>query len=56
VSQTTDNLEAAFAGESQASQKYLSFAKKADQEGYLQSCSAPRLPQRRFMLRTISML
>ena len=36
MSQTTDNLEAAFAGESQASQKYLSFARKADQEGYLQ--------------------
>ena len=36
MSKTTDNLEAAFAGESQASQKYLSFARKADQEGYLQ--------------------
>jgi rubrerythrin len=36
VSKTTDNLEAAFAGESQASQKYLAFARKADQEGYPQ--------------------
>jgi rubrerythrin len=36
VSKTTDNLEAAFAGESQANRKYLAFAKKADQEGYPQ--------------------
>jgi rubrerythrin len=36
VSKTTDNLQAAFAGESQASRKYLAFAKKADQEGYPQ--------------------
>lgn len=30
---TTDNLQAAFAGESQANRKYLAFAKKADDEG-----------------------
>ncbi len=30
---TTDNLKAAFAGESQASQKYLAFAKRAEKEG-----------------------
>lgn len=36
MSKTTDNLQAAFAGESQASRKYLAFAKKADQEGYPQ--------------------
>jgi rubrerythrin len=33
VSQTSDNLQAAFAGESQASRKYLYFAEKADEEG-----------------------
>lgn len=33
MSKTTDDLKAAFAGESQASRKYLSFAKKADEEG-----------------------
>lgn len=30
---TKDNLEAAFAGESQANRKYLAFAQKAEQEG-----------------------
>ena len=30
---TNENLKNAFAGESQANQKYLSFAKKAEQEG-----------------------
>ena len=30
---TTDNLQEAFAGESQANRKYLAFAKKADQDG-----------------------
>ena len=30
---TTDNLKAAFAGESQANRRYLAFAKKADEEG-----------------------
>jgi rubrerythrin len=33
---TRDNLQAAFAGESQANRKYLAFAKKADDEGYPQ--------------------
>lgn len=33
---TADNLQAAFAGESQANRKYLAFAKKADSEGYPQ--------------------
>ncbi len=36
MSKTTKNLEAAFAGESQANRKYLAFAKKADQEGFAQ--------------------
>jgi rubrerythrin len=36
MSKTTDDLKAAFAGESQASRKYLSFAKKADDEGFPQ--------------------
>ncbi len=31
-----DNLQAAFAGESQANRKYLAFAKKAEQEGFPQ--------------------
>ena len=33
MSKTTDNLKAAFAGESQANRKYLAFAKKAEEEG-----------------------
>src|SRR5665648_127643 len=33
---TQKNLEAAFAGESQANRRYLAFAKKADQEGFTQ--------------------
>ncbi|NJD77854.1 MAG: rubrerythrin family protein [Candidatus Methanoperedens sp.] len=33
---TQDNLNEAFAGESQANRKYLAFAEKADQEGYRQ--------------------
>jgi rubrerythrin len=33
MSKTTDDLKAAFAGESQANRKYLAFAKVADQEG-----------------------
>jgi len=33
---TSDNLEAAFAGESQANRKYLAFAKKAEQDGFPQ--------------------
>ena len=31
---TTENLKEAFAGESQASQKYLAFAKKAARDGF----------------------
>ena len=34
MSETTNNLKEAFAGESQASQKYRTFAKKAEQEGF----------------------
>ncbi|HUL00213.1 MAG TPA: ferritin family protein, partial [Nitrospirota bacterium] len=30
------NLQDAFAGESQANRKYLAFSKKAEQEGYMQ--------------------
>ncbi len=33
MSSTQDNLKEAFAGESQANQKYRAFARKADQEG-----------------------
>ncbi len=33
---TSDNLQEAFAGESQANRKYLAFAKQAEQDGYLQ--------------------
>jgi rubrerythrin len=36
MSKTTDDLKAAFAGESQANRRYLAFAKKAEDEGYLQ--------------------
>ncbi len=32
---TQDNLKTAFAGESQANQKYRAFAKKAEQEGFV---------------------
>jgi rubrerythrin len=34
MSKTKENLEFAFAGESQANRKYLFFAEKAEQEGY----------------------
>lgn len=34
MTSTVDNLKEAFAGESQANQKYRAFAKKAEQEGY----------------------
>ena len=33
---TTENLQDAFAGESQANRKYLAFAKKAEADGYPQ--------------------
>ncbi|MFZ5452140.1 MAG: rubrerythrin family protein [Thermodesulfobacteriota bacterium] len=36
MSQTVDNLQEAFAGESQANRRYLAFAEKADEEGYAQ--------------------
>lgn len=36
MSKTFDNLAGAFAGESQARNKYLAFAKKADDEGFSQ--------------------
>ena len=36
MSKTSDNLQAAFAGESQAGRKYTAFAKKAEDEGYPQ--------------------
>jgi rubrerythrin len=36
MSATTDNLKAAFAGESQANRKYLAFAKKAEEDGFPQ--------------------
>jgi len=36
MSKTGDNLQGAFAGESQANRKYTAFAKKADEEGYHQ--------------------
>jgi rubrerythrin len=34
VPNTIENLKEAFAGESQARNKYLAFAKKAEQEGF----------------------
>jgi len=34
MSKTQENLQEAFAGESQANRKYLAFAKQADTEGY----------------------
>lgn len=36
MSKSEENLQAAFAGESQANRKYLAFAEKADREGYPQ--------------------
>jgi len=36
MKKTEQNLNEAFAGESQANKKYLAFAKKADEEGYKQ--------------------
>jgi len=36
MSNTKDNLQTDFAGESQANRKYLFFAEKAEQEGYKQ--------------------
>jgi rubrerythrin len=36
MSKTQEDLQAAFAGESQANRKYLAYARKADQEGHPQ--------------------
>ena len=36
MSKTAENLQAAFAGESQANRRYLAYAKQADKEGYPQ--------------------
>ena len=36
MTKTSDNLQAAFAGESQANRKYTAFAQKAEAEGYPQ--------------------
>ena len=36
MSKTQENLQEAFAGESQANRKYLAFAKQADKEGFTQ--------------------
>ena len=36
MSNSTENLQAAFAGESQASRKYLYFSEKADKDGQSQ--------------------
>ena len=38
---TENNLKQAFAGESQASRKYLAFAKKAEQEGFSSGTTVP---------------
>lgn len=37
MSKTEQNLQDAFAGESQANRKYLAFSKKAEEEGYKQA-------------------
>ncbi len=37
MAKTDENLKAAFAGESQANRLYLAFAKKAEEEGYIQA-------------------
>jgi len=36
MAKTDENLESAFAGESQANRRYLAFAKKAEEEGFTQ--------------------
>ena len=53
MSSTEENLEFAFAGESQANRKYLFFADKADEEGYkriARACSVLQLMSRQCML------
>ena len=42
MSKTEQNLQDAFAGESQANRKYLAFAKQAEEEGYAQGQVVPR--------------
>jgi len=37
MTQTDENLESAFAGESQANRRYLAFAQKAEEEGFTQA-------------------
>lgn len=37
MTKTDENLKAAFGGESQANRLYLAFAKKAEEEGYIQA-------------------
>jgi rubrerythrin len=36
MAKTDENLKAAFAGESQANRRYIAFAKKAEEEGFMQ--------------------
>jgi rubrerythrin len=36
MAKTDENLKTAFAGESQANRRYLAFAKKAEEEGFMQ--------------------
>ena len=37
MAKTDENLKAAFAGESQANRRYLAFARKAEEEGFMQA-------------------
>ena len=48
---TVKNLLAAFEGESNASAKYIAFAVRADEDGFMAppACSAPRAAPSRFM-------
>jgi hypothetical protein len=50
---TMNNLQAAFNGESNAHARYLAFAKKAGDQGYVapRVCSGPRQEPRRSMQR-----
>ena len=49
-SKTYENLLIAFAGESQARNKYTFFASKAREEGYMQAYLRTRQPTKRNML------
>jgi rubrerythrin len=44
---TKESLKAAFAGESQAAEKYLVFAEQAEEEGYRNIANTGRTPRRR---------